>query len=176
MSTFFTFVFLQAKPNKAWCAKEPQTNKSEVFQKVANGNASDEQSIDNGPVVASSKPKSIDVKKGETFPPKSSRVSFQVVDLNENFRPELMHVEGEVVNVDSKNDVVQIAVLQSKDIDLNGHALSRRASILHDAMNYGSETTEQLDSSVIDEQIPRKTEVKEYVISQLSDVKHILTN
>ena len=115
------------------------------------------------------KPGSLEMVQ-KLVPVVGSKISFQVVDLNENFRPELIDICGNVLEVDTENDVIKVSVVKSKDVDLDCDKLSKRASILQESIN-GANENETEDENENEEAENEKEEIKEYIISQLSQIK-----
>ena len=113
------------------------------------------------------KPASLEMVQ-KLVPVVGSKISFQVVDLNENFRPELMDICGNVLEVDTENDVIKVSVVKSKDVDLDCDKLSKRASIFQESINGANETEDENENEEAENE---KEEIKEYIISQLSQIK-----
>ncbi len=94
-----------------------------------------------------------------------SFIAFKVVDLDENFRPELMLKSGQIVDLDSVNGVVTIKT----PVTASGENVSKRAAIFREGMaavcENGQEECEEME----------KFEVKEYKISDLSEVRKLKT-
>ena len=86
-----------------------------------------------------------------------------VLDLDENFRPDIVSRSGTVVSVDTEKKTVKVKLPKSeKSDDVN---LSKRASIFHEAIAITAAGNETADSTI------EMFEEREFKIDDLFDVK-----
>ena len=127
---------------------------------MSTSNASETQQTDKPPSKT-------DLKdlKNELFQP-GNTLSFNVLDLDENFRPDIVSKSGTVISADHENKTVKIKFQRNEKAD--DVQLSRRASILHEGLAISSAENGS-EETVID---PNDVfEEREFKMDDLFEVK-----